>query len=97
MNGFQMWNLLYAPKVGAGVHAIFYPSPWIANPQIIGLFPQISKLYLSANRKLVIINSQVANLSQTANLKFARKKVVFLIHIRIGLPLMLLFTYVSKF
>ncbi len=61
MNGFQMWNLLYVPKVGAGGHAIFFINPWIANPQIIGLIPQISKVYQSANRKFVIIIPQVAN------------------------------------
>ncbi len=79
-------------------HAIFFVSPQIANPQILGLIPQaqictflrcaspqIPNPKICANRKTT--NILVVPVHKSQICKYARKQVVFLIQIRIGLPL----------
>jgi hypothetical protein len=82
----------------------FFVSPQIANPQIFGLIPQaqictflrcaspqIANPKICANRKTT--NFLVVPVHKSQICKFARKQTVFLIQIRIGLPLILFYLH----
>jgi hypothetical protein len=90
-----------------GGHANLFVSPRVANPQILGLIQQyqISKflrcvsIRKSQIRKFVMINPHIANLQiflgfPVSKSAICKEKAVFLIQIRICLPLILVFTYV---
>jgi hypothetical protein len=83
-----------------GGHGNFFVCPQNANPQVLGLIPQskISKLLRCANPQIANLqickDSQIANRKSASFLgvpvrksqihKFAKKREVFLIQIRIG-------------